>query len=120
MEKPTKFMLKKVTNYSFIFMITLIILQGFFKSTYLEAFLCGFLIAIVNFYINSFSTEIIIKGKDNNEKIFTFIITMIRVLLGGSVGILISGNSRSLLIPYILGYSLFSVVLIFYAITLKE
>lgn len=106
-------MLKKTACTDLIVGLILIAIVYAVNSNYTLVCLLGFLVAIVNFYINSFVTSCVMTNDNVNRNLLIILGFVFRIILAGVIGIILYVHNKINIIVYALGYSFrfFSLVL---------
>lgn len=119
MIKEIKEMISKVTIFNFIIGITFfIIIYITFNISYSFCFLIGLIVANINLFINTKTTNmVIIKNKNSVLSILGFFIRIIIVCI---LGLLLSTDNTKNIIPFLLGYSSNFISIIFYGTNLGK
>ncbi|EJP6473465.1 ATP synthase subunit I [Clostridium botulinum] len=119
MIKEIKEMISKITIFNCIIGITFfIIIYIAFNISYSFCFLTGLMIANINLFISTKTTNMVIVK--NKNSIFSILGFFIRISIVCVLALLLSKDNTKNIIPFLLGYSSNFISIIFYGTNLGK
>ncbi|QGU94136.1 ATP synthase subunit I [Clostridium bovifaecis] len=113
-------MLKNMVYLDLIVGLVLGILVYLINPNYVLICLLGFFLAIVSFYINSYTVKYILTRNKENSKVLIILGYFLRIFLVGIIGVVLFTHNRFNIIAYTLGYTFRFLSLILYGLSLKS
>lgn len=113
-------MLKNMVYLDLIVGLVLGILVYLINPNYVLICLLGFLLAIVSFYINSYTVKYTLTRNKENSKVLVILGYFLRIFLVGIIGVVLFTHNRFNIIAYMLGYTFRFFSLILYGLSLKN
>ncbi|MCY6369822.1 ATP synthase subunit I [Clostridium ganghwense] len=109
-------MLRKITFIDYILGILFIFTMFRIYREYVLVSLLGFILAIINFYINSYAVNYAFtKNNLNNNAVITLSYAL-RVLIVGIIGAVLFTYNKFNVLAYMLGYNIHLISLIIYGL----
>ncbi|WMJ79676.1 ATP synthase subunit I [Clostridium sp. MB40-C1] len=114
------YMIRK-TTYIDILMMT-IILIAFFTSNnkYILFFLLGYILAVINFYINTYTINYVFLGKNINRTYLVSLSYFFRIILATIIGALLFKHNKFNVVAYVLGYNAHYISILIYSLQNKD
>lgn len=112
-------MLNKITSIDCIVGIFLVF--GIFQicREYILVSLLGFILAIINLYINGYAVNYAFSRKDSNSNLVITLSYCLRITLVGIIGAVLFTYNKFNVLAYMLGYNMHFISLTIYGIYLK-
>ncbi|MFT8314552.1 MAG: ATP synthase subunit I [Clostridium sp.] len=118
MNVEVKEILKKVISFDIIIVALSSVICYIFFKLYTYMLVIGLLLAALNFILNSIISNYSLK-KDGN-KIIGVIGSIIRIIITGSIAVLLCKDNKFNFVAFLIGYTLHYISIVLYGITINK
>lgn len=115
-----RYMLKRIAIIDFIISIILFLGSFMLIKKFMFPILIGFMIAVVNFYVNSLTTNFTFNSKNLRSGLIIFLSFLFRVFIVGIIGVFLFKINKYYIVAFIFGYTCHLISVLIYGTTIRE